>query len=250
MDAFEDIYTEMQTSHMRDSIFGPTEVKAMFNAIAPTYDLLNHFLSLGLDIRWRKKALRLLEEKRGGVFLDIAAGSGDLSAGALRLGPRAVIAADFALQMLEVFRQKALWLPGRPVISLVSCDAHRLPFPDGRFDVTMVAFGIRNFADRLASLREMHRVLNKGGITMVLELTRPSAPVVGQLYALYANHLLPLVGRIISRSNSAYRYLPESIARFPEREDFLSTMRAAGFTGAEARALSFGIATVFIGRKA
>jgi demethylmenaquinone methyltransferase/2-methoxy-6-polyprenyl-1,4-benzoquinol methylase len=240
----------MPTSHKQDSIFGPSEVKAMFNAIAPTYDLLNHLLSLGLDIRWRKKALRLLEEKRGGIFLDIAAGSGDLSTGALRLGPRVVVAADFAIRMLEVFRQKAVRLPERSVLSLVSCDAHHLPFPDGRFDVTMVAFGIRNFADRLGSLREMHRVLNKGGITMVLELTRPTAPVVKQLYGLYANLLLPLIGRIISRSNSAYRYLPESIAHFPEREDLLMAMTTAGFTGTEARALSFGIATIFIGRKA
>ena len=239
----------MSAKSERDSISGPSEVKAMFNAIAPTYDLLNHILSFGLDLRWRDRALALLEERRGGSFLDIASGSGDLALGALRLDPRSVVATDFALGMLEIFRMKAARRAPAGAVAIVSCDAHRLPFRAERFDVTMVSFGIRNFADRLGSLREMHRVLRPGGIAMVLELTAPTAPVVRQLYRLYTGCLLPLAGRIVSRSNSAYRYLPESIANFPEREEFLSTIRQAGFGRTEAHPLNLGIATIFIGRK-
>src|ERR1700690_2575820 len=148
----------------------PEKIRSMFDAIAPTYDLLNHLLSFGMDIHWRKKAIALLKEKEGGTFLDIAAGSGDVSLALLSLKPQRIIGTDFASNMLNVFQQKLQKHENADCIELVSCDAHELPFCDQSFDATIVAFGIRNFADRLRALREMHRVLKPNGISLVLEL--------------------------------------------------------------------------------
>ena len=227
----------------------PEEIREMFDAIAPTYDLLNHLLSFGLDIRWRKKAIALLEEKRNGAILDIATGSGDLALDALSLQPRMLVATDFAFNMLNVFQQKVEQRGIRQAPLLVSCDAMNLPFKDESFDATMVAFGIRNFADRLQSLKEMHRVLTPGGISLILELTAPHAPIIKLGYSFYAKGLLPLFGKLISRHNSAYKYLPSSITNFPQQEEFAALMSEAGFTDVNFHLLSFGVATIFIGRK-
>jgi demethylmenaquinone methyltransferase / 2-methoxy-6-polyprenyl-1,4-benzoquinol methylase len=229
----------------------PEKIQAMFNAIAPTYDLLNHLLSFGMDILWRKKAISLLEEKRGGTILDIASGSGDLSIDALALNPRVIVSTDFAFRMLTVLGGKLRQRTHIPsgTIHLASCDALSLPFASESFDATMVAFGIRNFADRLRGLREMHRVLHPAGISLILELTEPKAPVIAQFYALYAKGLLPLFGKIISKHNAAYSYLPASIAKFPTRDEFLGLMKEAGFSKCRSYSLTFGAATIFIGRK-
>ncbi|HUL43417.1 MAG TPA: bifunctional demethylmenaquinone methyltransferase/2-methoxy-6-polyprenyl-1,4-benzoquinol methylase UbiE [Bacteroidota bacterium] len=227
----------------------PSNIRAMFDSIAPTYDRLNHLLSFGMDIRWRRKAVALLAEKKQGVFLDIAAGSGDSSLELLSLQPEQVIGSDFALSMLNVFDDKLKKTGKRGVIGLISCDAHELPFGDASFDGTMVAFGIRNFADRLLTLKEMHRVLKPTGIAVILELSTPTNPFALQLYRLYAQLFLPLIGKIISRHHSAYRYLPESIAQFPDPVEFLQLLRTAGFGETDSRSLSFGAATIYRGRK-
>ena len=227
----------------------PATIQQMFNAIAPTYDLLNHLLSFGLDIHWRRRAVRLLSEKRGGTILDIATGSGDLSLEVLRIRPRIVVSTDFAQTMLNVFQEKLGKRNIREAISLASCDALHLPFRDESFDATMVAFGIRNFADRARSLREMMRVLKPNGIAVILELSAPRKPVVLQFYNLYSQIGLPLFGKIISRNHEAYRYLPESISTFPDRDEFLSLMLQAGFVDNRAIPLTFGVATIYVGRK-
>jgi len=227
----------------------PEKIRSMFDAIAPTYDLLNHLLSFGMDIRWRKKAVALLKEKEGGTFLDIAAGSGDVSLALLSLNPRHIIGSDFAPNMLNVFQQKLQRYKNSDCIELVSCDAHELPFIDRSFDATIAAFGIRNFADRLLALREMHRVLKPNGISLILELSTPKTPVVKQFYYLYSRIGLPLFGKFISRHNAAYRYLPDSIAQFPDQQEFLSMIRQAGFREANSYALTFGAATIYVGRK-
>ncbi|MBI1807738.1 MAG: bifunctional demethylmenaquinone methyltransferase/2-methoxy-6-polyprenyl-1,4-benzoquinol methylase UbiE [Ignavibacteria bacterium] len=227
----------------------PKKIQSMFDAIAPTYDLLNHLLSFGFDIRWRKKAVNLLTEKKGGAFLDIAAGSGDISLDLLTLRPQMIVSADFAVKMLNIFQRKISTQPDEQHVSLVSCDALSLPFRDGMFDATIVAFGIRNFADRLVSLKEMLRVLQPDGCSVILELSMPKAPIASQLYRLYSQRALPALGRIISKHNDAYRYLPESIAHFPEQKEFLALMREAGFVEVKAVSLTFGAATIFFGRK-
>ncbi len=231
-----------------DALQPPERIQFMFNEIAPTYDLLNHLLSFGLDIRWRKRAIRLLGDKKGGTILDIAAGSGDCSLEALTLEPRLVIASDFAQNMLDVFRQKLLGRHSPPNIQLAVCDALHLPFRDGSFDATMVAFGIRNFADRLASMREMKRVLKPGGAALILELSEPKGILTAAFYRVYTRVLLPLLGKLISRNTSAYRYLPASIAGFPEPQEFRLLMLRAGFATVETHPLSFGVATIYIGR--
>lgn len=227
----------------------PASIREMFDRIAPTYDTLNHLLSFGMDIRWRRRAVHLLEEKQGGVFLDLAAGSGDVSIELLKLRPRQVVATDFAIGMLDVLRKKVEHANRSEMIRCAACDAHSLPFRDRTFDATIVAFGIRNFTNRLIALREMHRVLKSSGLAVILELSRPTRPIVKQCYSLYAGAFLPFVGKIISRHDSAYRYLPESIVAFPSADDFLSTMIKANFVNVQAEPLTFGAATIFIGRK-
>lgn len=228
----------------------PEQVRSMFNAIAPTYDRLNHLLSFGLDIGWRRKAISLLDAKHGGNILDIATGSGDLAIDALRIQPSQVVASDFAEEMLKQFsrkiRQKGM---GEAPIRLLACDAMHLPFQAGSFDGAMIAFGIRNFIDRLAGLKEMHRVLRPGGISLILELTVPRNPVISVVYKIYTKGFLPLLGKIISRHNAAYTYLPASITKFPEAGQFIGLMRSAGFRKCAAYQLSFGVATIFTGEK-
>ena len=227
----------------------PDRIRKMFDAIAPTYDLLNRLLSFGLDVRWRRKAVSFLSEKHGGTFLDIAAGSGDVSLELLTLRPARIVATDFAPAMLHVFKRKLAGRRETGMVDLVICDALQLPFRDGSFDATIVAFGIRNFADRDAGLREMLRVLAPGGISVILELSKPDGPLAEGFYNLYASIGVPVLGRIISRHESAYRYLPESIRNFPERGDFLASMAKAGFTGSVAHPVTFGAATIYVGRK-
>jgi demethylmenaquinone methyltransferase/2-methoxy-6-polyprenyl-1,4-benzoquinol methylase len=226
----------------------PETIRRMFDEIAPTYDRLNHMLSFGLDRRWRHTAVDLLSEKRGGTFLDIAAGSGDVALDLGVLHPRRVVASDFAFNMLSVFRAK-LGTGRREGISLVSCDAHALPFRGASFDGTIVAFGIRNFANRLRALEEMLRVLRPGGISVILELTQPSLPVAAQLYRAYSRWGIPAIGRFISKNSSAYSYLPSSIDEFPTEREFLALMTQAGFISPISVPLTFGAATIYSGRR-
>ncbi|TAK54778.1 MAG: bifunctional demethylmenaquinone methyltransferase/2-methoxy-6-polyprenyl-1,4-benzoquinol methylase UbiE [Bacteroidetes bacterium] len=227
----------------------PEAIREMFNAIAPTYDMLNHLLSFGLDILWRKKAVTLLKEKHHKDFLDIAAGSGDLAFDVLRLHPRTLVATDFAYNMLTVLQRKIEQRNITPSPLVVSCDALHLPFKSESFDATMVAFGIRNFADRLQSLKEMHRVLRPDGISLILELTTPTVPIVKEAYSFYSKQILPMIGELISQHNSAYSYLPASISNFPPAAEFTALMKQAGFAEVTVHSLSFGVATIFVGRK-
>jgi len=221
----------------------------MFDAIAPTYDLLNHLMSFGMDIRWRKKAIRYFLEKRNGVILDIASGSGDVALGILRQQPASIIAADFSINMLNVFREKLKGHPAENPVSFICCDALALPIKDESVDGTIVAFGIRNFADRLLGLQEMYRVLKPNGISVILELTTPTSPIPVAFYSLYTRYLLPVLGKIISRSMAAYSYLPQSISTFPSADEFSNLMTQAGFNDVRLESLSFGSATLFVGRK-
>ncbi|HEV8538477.1 MAG TPA: bifunctional demethylmenaquinone methyltransferase/2-methoxy-6-polyprenyl-1,4-benzoquinol methylase UbiE [Bacteroidota bacterium] len=227
----------------------PEQIRRMFDAIAPTYDFLNHLMSFGLDHRWRRKAIRLFGAKRGGVFLDIAAGSGDVSFDLMELRPQRIVGIDFAPGMLDVFRGKLSRCNHSSPVDIVSGDALSLPFRNESFDGTIVAFGIRNFADRSRALTEMFRVLKPGGISVILECTKPDAPVISQLYATYSRWGVPLLGSLISKHKSAYAYLPDSISHFPSTEEFLSLMEHAGFAEPRETALSFGAATIFTGRK-
>jgi demethylmenaquinone methyltransferase/2-methoxy-6-polyprenyl-1,4-benzoquinol methylase len=222
-------------------------VRAMFTAIAPRYDLLNHLLSLNVDRAWRRRAVTRVAVERapGGTYLDCCAGTLDLGAELARRGEfrGRVVGADFVVPMLKLGRNKA------PALRPVGADALRLPFGDGAFDGALVGFGIRNLADLDAGLRELRRVLRPGGRLVVLEFTLPTAQPLRALYLAYFRHVLPAVGRAVSKHTNAYSYLPASVAEFPGPDDLAARMRAAGLADVGYERLTFGIAAVHWGTR-
>lgn len=223
------------------------QVAAMFDAIAPRYDLLNRVLSLGIDQRWRRRAVRRLGEHGPSRILDVATGTGDLAIAALDTGADEVVGVDIAERMLEVGRRKVEALGLQERVTLRYGDALKLPFSDRQFDAALVAFGVRNFEDLRAGLGEIRRVLRPGGLLVVLEFSRPRSFPVRQLYGFYSRFVLPVVGRLLSGDDGAYRYLPASIAVFPDGPEFLAVMRAAGYEDVRDERLTFGIASIYTG---
>jgi demethylmenaquinone methyltransferase/2-methoxy-6-polyprenyl-1,4-benzoquinol methylase len=224
-------------------------VRAMFSAIAPRYDLLNHLLSLNLDRRWRRRAIRELrwEQAPHGTYVDLCAGTLDVAAALARrpgFGGR-VLGADFAEPMLRAGRGKA---PAR-VVSPVVADALGLPLASGTAAGAIVAFGIRNVSDLDAGLREVHRVLAPGARLVILEFTTPRQRIVWTLYRLYFHHVLPFVGGVVSGNRAAYRYLPASVARFPNEPALAERLRAAGFADVHWTSLTLGIAAIHVGTR-
>lgn len=224
-----------------------TYVRDAFERIAPRYDLLNHLLSFNVDRAWRRRALRALEWTRepAGLYLDLCAGTLDVGAQlAAQRGFRGfIVAADFALPMLRAGAGKA----SGAVLAPVGADAQRLPLGDGGVDGATVAFGFRNVESLDAALREAYRVLKPGGRLVILEFTTPRSPLVRALYHAYFRHVLPLVGGAISGHRSAYRYLPASVAHFPDEAELARRMTAAGFGGVRWEELTFGVAAVHVG---
>ena len=222
-------------------------VRRMFTAIAPRYDFLNHLLSLNVDRRWRRAAVRRLgwERRSDGVYLDLCAGTLDLAA-TLAREPRfsgRVIGADFVVPMLQRGRDKA------PRTRPVAADALVLPFPDRRFDGAMVAFGMRNLADLDAGLREAHRVLRPGARFVVLEFTTPRSAPLRVAYRFYFTRVLPAIGRAVSKHRDAYSYLPESVREFPDPDDFARRLAHAGFSEVRYELLTGGICAVHHGTR-
>ncbi len=231
----------------------------MFNDIAPRYDTLNHLLSLGLDRRWRRAAVRRLIEHAPEAVLDLAAGTGDMTLALLkRYSPGKICCADLSPQMLARGRAKILKRLSkapyagkgrRPDVDFVECTAELLPFSDGSFSAVMVGFGVRNFADIPAALREIMRVLSPGGRLVVLEFSMPRRGFFSLLYRLYLRLYLPLVGGLISGSFKAYRYLPSSMAQYAAESPLLPAMKAAGMTVLEQHALSGGAVMLTVGKR-
>jgi demethylmenaquinone methyltransferase/2-methoxy-6-polyprenyl-1,4-benzoquinol methylase len=227
------------------------EVEAMFDAIAPRYDLLNRVLSLGIDQRWRTRAIQLLAEDQPTRILDVATGTADLALKAERmLHPRRVVGVDLSAEMLRYGRTKIDRRGLSSRITLVQGDAADLPFDDDAFDGALVAFGVRNFEDLEAGLRGIGRVLEPGSPLVVLEFSTPRGAPIRPLYAWYSRHVLPRIGGALSPDAGAYEYLPESVAAFPDGADFLQHMRAAGYTDLRWEPLTFGIASLYRGRVA
>jgi demethylmenaquinone methyltransferase/2-methoxy-6-polyprenyl-1,4-benzoquinol methylase len=224
-------------------------VEAMFNDIAPRYDLLNRLLSFGIDQMWRNRTIESLREKAPRRILDVATGTGDLAIKALSLEPEKIDAVDISEEMLALARQKVERLGVSDRIALQRGDAEKLPFSDAQFDAAMVAFGVRNFEDLQAGLAEIRRVLRPGGWLVILEFSHPHAFPVKQLYGFYSHVILPTIGSIISRNDEAYRYLPESVDVFPSGSAFLERLKSAGFNEVEWRSLTFGVAAIYRGVK-
>ncbi|WP_352413717.1 bifunctional demethylmenaquinone methyltransferase/2-methoxy-6-polyprenyl-1,4-benzoquinol methylase UbiE [Thermus sp.] len=225
----------------------PEAVRRMFSEIAPRYDLLNRLLSLGQDQAWRKRAVALALARNPRRVLDLATGTGDLALAIKRARPEAeVVGVDFAPAMLELARRKAKQLGLE--VAFLEGDALALPFPEGSFQAVTVAFGFRNFADYGKALEEMHRVLAPGGRAVILEFPPPPGGAFGLLYRAYFQGVLPLLGGLISGNFRAYRYLPESVKRFPAPEALKGMMERVGFEVRYER-LAFGAAAIHVGDK-
>lgn len=227
------------------------QVARMFDGISGRYDLLNRLLSMGIDVRWRRVALRMLRE-RGipGRVLDVATGTADLALALAAVLPQAeVIGVDISEGMLEVGRQKVERNGLHPRVRLDQADAENLPFEDGSFDAVTVAFGVRNFENLDKGLGELQRVLRPGGHLMVLEFSRPTSPLVKGLMNLYSRSLMPALGGWLSKDRAAYAYLPASVQVFPEGAAFEERLSRAGLQPLRQRRLSMGISSVYIARK-
>ena len=221
------------------------QVANMFNAIAHRYDFLNQLLSLGIHKGWRKKSIQLLQSKQPKTILDIATGTADFAIEAMRLNPEKVTGVDISSGMLELGRKKIEKLGLQTKIELKLADSENLPFEDNTFDAITVGFGVRNFENLEKGIRDMHRVLKPGGKMIILEFSKPRTFGVKQLYTIYFKYITPFIGKIFSKDNSAYRYLPESVKAFPDGEDFLAILRKAGQKETKAISLAFGIASIY-----
>lgn len=225
------------------------QVATMFNNIAPKYDFLNHFLSLGIDILWRKKAINQLRSLAPKIILDIATGTGDFAIEALSLSPEKVIGIDISEGMLQIGREKMIQKNLSAIIDLQKGDSENLKFENQFFDASIVAFGVRNFENLEKGLSEICRVIKPGGKLVVLEFSKPRNFPVKQFYSFYSAQILPRIGRLFSKDKSAYTYLPESVAAFPDGEDFLTILKKCGFAEAKAISLTFGIASIYVAQK-
>ena len=226
------------------------QVADMFNSIAYRYDFLNRFLSAGIDVWWRKKAIRQLTETAPKKVLDVATGTGDVAILTYQLlHPEKITGIDISEGMLELGRKKIKKLNFSDKIELKSGDSEVIPFEDNIFDAVTVAFGVRNFQNLDKGMKEMYRVLCKGGKMVVLEFSKPTQPGFKSLYQFYMNKVAPGIGKLFAKNKDAYQYLNDSVQAFPEGESFINIMHEAGFTQTYLIKLSFGICTIYCGSK-
>jgi demethylmenaquinone methyltransferase/2-methoxy-6-polyprenyl-1,4-benzoquinol methylase len=227
-------------------------VRRMFGEIAPHYDRMNHVLSLNVDKYWRRWTVRKLAPRPGEPILDVCTGTGDLAIAFHRAtgGRSEIVAADFCPEMLEIGRRKQAAAGIGDELSFVPADAQQLPFEDSRFAIVAVAFGLRNVADTDRGLAEMTRVCRPGGQLAVLEFSTPRWQPLRGLYLFYFRHILPRIGQWFARNKSdAYEYLPASVGQFPDGEQLAERMRGVGLKNIKYWPLTFGIATLYVGRK-
>lgn len=225
------------------------QVADMFNAISPKYDFLNHLLSGGIDIIWRKKAIRLLKNKGIKSILDIATGTGDFAIEALKINPEKITGVDISEGMLAYGKEKIKKMGLENIIQLQKGDSEKLPFSDNNFDAVIVSFGVRNFENLEKGLSDMFRVTKKGGYCLVLEFSNPRKFPMKQLYSIYSNYFLPLMGRLISKDPAAYTYLPESVQAFPDGPTFLDIFNKVGFSDTKWIPMTGGICSIYLGQK-
>jgi demethylmenaquinone methyltransferase/2-methoxy-6-polyprenyl-1,4-benzoquinol methylase len=211
-------------------------VESMFDSIAWRYDFLNHFLSFNFDKQWRRRAIKTISKQyKSPNILDVATGTGDLALAAMKLNPAKISGIE-----RKGFAGK---------IDLMVGDSEKIPFEDNVFDVAMVAFGVRNFSDPLKGLTEMYRVICNNGMIMVLEFSKPSGFPFKLLYNFYFRNILPLLGRLFSKDKAAYRYLPDSVMKFPDNEEFLELLVRAGYSNTHQIKLTGGVASIYTGIK-
>ncbi len=234
----------------KDSELGKKEqVREMFNNISEDYDGLNRVISFGIDVKWRKRVVKLLQQKNPKNILDIATGTGDLAIAMTQTGAEKIIGLDLAPQMLEVGKSKVMDKSLQDVIEMVVGDSENLPFQASTFDAITVAFGVRNFENLEKGLSEIFRVLKKGGHLVILETSVPTKTPFKQGYRLYTKFILPTIGKIFSKDRSAYAYLSESASVFPHGQEFNNILDKIGFIGIENKPQTFGVASIYVATK-
>ncbi len=226
------------------------QVAEMFDHIAPRYDFLNQLLSFGVHKRWRKKAVKKLVPSKPKILLDVATGTGDFAIEAVKqLSPEKIIGVDISDGMMKLGREKVKAKKLEHIISFQNGDSESLAFEENTFDAITVGFGVRNYANLEKGMCDMQRVLKPGGMLVVLEFSKPRKFPMKQGYNFYFRYVLPLMGRLFSSDKRAYTYLPESVKAFPDGEDFMEVMRKCGFSDVQRQPLTFGVASIYTGRK-
>ena len=225
-------------------------VESMFDSIAWRYDFLNHFLSFGIDHLWRRRVIRIISKSYNNPnILDVATGTGDLAIAAMKLKPVKITGIDISRKMLEIGKEKIEQKGYAGVIELMEGDSENISFGDNLFDVAMVAFGVRNFSDPLKGLSEIRRVVRNGGMLIVLEFSKPSGFPFRTIYNFYFRRILPFFGRLFSKNDDAYNYLPDSVMKFPDNEKFINLLSQAGFSDNHQIKLTGGVASIYTGIK-
>lgn len=240
---------EQVTPYKESSATKKAQVAQMFDNIAPKYDFLNHLLSLGIDKAWRRKAIKLVQHYNPKQILDLATGTGDFAFIAMKMNPDRIIGADISEGMLEQGRKKSRKRKLTDKIEFVYGDSEDLQYPDNHFDLVTIGFGVRNFENLKAGLKEIRRVLKAEGHVCILEFSKPRKFPLKQLYSFYFKNILPLIGRFFSKDKSAYTYLPESVDSFPDGGDFISIMEEIGFSENYEKRVTGGIATIYVSKK-
>ena len=227
-----------------------SDIKNMFDRIAPSYDKLNHLLSIGIDRSWRRRTAKRVSHHSPHDIADIAAGTGDLSIALARRMPAATVTGiDLSEEMLAIGREKIRNSSLADRITLMQGDGEKVPFANESFDAVTIAFGIRNFSDRQAGLREALRILRKNGRLYILEFSMPQNKIFAPLYKLYFRNAVPAIGKFISKDVNAYDYLPHSVEQFPKKLLFLQMMKDCGFKECRAKNFLFGITVLYEGTK-
>lgn len=225
------------------------EVEQMFDNISSKYDFLNHFLSLGIDKIWRRKAVKELRLTQPKKILDIATGTGDFAIANLKLNPEEIVGIDISNGMLDVGKQKMIKRNVDHIVTMKQADSEALPFDEGYFDGLTVGFGVRNFENLEKGLSEMLRVLRPGGKAVILEFSKPKVFPIKQAFGFYSKYVIPVLGKNISKDEKAYAYLPESVEAFPEGKDFMDILTKLNYKNVTATTVSGGIATIYTGIK-
>lgn len=225
------------------------QIESMFDNIAHKYDFLNHILSAGIDILWRKRAIKEISSINPKIIMDMATGTGDFAFEALKLNPEHIYGVDLSQKMLDVGILKSKNKHTEHLISFIKGDAENLEFNDNFFDAITVGFGVRNFANLRNGLNELHRVLKPNGKIVILEPSFPKNPIVKALFTIHFKYITPLIGKLFSKDDSAYKYLPDSVSAFPQGENFTQLLTECNFNNTKHTPLSLGICAMYTAAK-
>lgn len=241
--------SENITPYKNSTLGKKEQVTQMFDTISGNYDSLNRVISFGIDIKWRKKVLKIVSDSQPKIILDIATGTGDLAILMTKTNAEKIIGLDISAGMLEVGKKKIEEKKLSDVIELVLGDSEKIPFEDNYFDAITVGFGVRNFENLEKGFAEILRVLKPNGVFVILETSVPDKPPYKQGYNFYTKNILPIIGKLFSKDNSAYGYLSESAAAFPYGEALNNILRKTGFINVVAMPQTFGVATIYSASK-